>query len=142
MSLCLHLWRWNTDIRTNMCFCVCIYGDGIQTLGQISVFVFVFMEMETHALMSYGRRLFPVRQCWQLQSMIPIPLLWIDKKKQNQRGNYFRLIFTIYPLLWINKKTKPATRLFHIYIYHLSPFMDIYRTKPATRIVLDFYLVL
>ena len=74
----IHRWLvFCTNSKTNVYICVCIYGDRIQTLRQISVFVFVFMEMETHTLMSYGRRLFPVRQCWQLQSMIPIPLLWI-----------------------------------------------------------------
>ena len=56
-------WFFGTNRKTNIHICVCICGDEIQTVRQIRMFVFVFMEMETHALMSYGRRLFPVRQC-------------------------------------------------------------------------------
>lgn len=73
--------------------------------------------------MSYGRRLFPVRQCWQLQSMIPIPLLWINKK-QNQRRDYFRFIFSNYPPFIDKYTTKPETKIWSLLTAHL--WIDIH----------------
>ena len=74
--LYLYLYLWN-------CICICVF-----VFVFINVFVFVLTLIQTHALMSYGRRLFPVRQCWQLQSMIPIPLLWMNKKQNKRRDLY------------------------------------------------------